>query len=291
MDYVEEFLDFCQYQRSLSENTVNAYRWDLKIFMDWIKNKGLDVTMIKIRDIDSFIISLRKIGKSIQTVNRKIYCLKAFYRYLQRIEVIDRNPLDFIKNIRQPKLLPKYLTEDQQKALLKVSIDGYKDHPNKWGRWLKDRDCLLVLILLDTGLRINELCSIKKSDINLEEGILKVIGKGGKEREIILSDRCIEAIKKCPWNGSEEILFFNQWRKNLNTRHAFRIVKEIGRKAGIENLHPHLLRHTYATNLRRKGGDLLLIKEALGHSSVSTTEIYAHIGGQEYKEKLRSLIN
>jgi site-specific recombinase XerD len=291
MNYVEQFLDFCQYQRSLSENTVNGYRWDLKIFMEWLKDKDLDVIMVKIRDIDSFIISLRKAGKSIQTVNRKIYALKMFYRYLQRIEVLDRNPLDFIKNIRRPKLLPKYLTEDQQKALLKVSVDGYKDHPNKWGSWLKDRDRLLILVLLDTGLRINEVCSMKKTDINLKEGILRIIGKGGKEREIILSDRCIEAIKGIPPNGSEEILFFNQWKKHLNSRHAFRIVKEIGRKAGIASLHPHLLRHTYASNLRRKGADLLLIKEALGHSSVTSTEIYAHIGGQEYKERLRALIN
>ena len=131
---------------------------------------------------------------------------------------------------------------------------------------------------------------MRREDINLEDGTLRVLGKGQKERIVVLSDRLIEAIRERFNNGSD-LLFFNQWRKQLDTRHGFRIVQEIGERAGIENLHPHLLRHSFATNLRRKGADLLLIKEALGHASVSTTEIYAHLGEQEYKERLRELIN
>lgn len=290
-NYLEEFLDFCQYQRSLSENTVRSYRWDLKVWTTWLRDSDMELTRVKVKDIDKFIISLRKEGKSVGTVNRKIYCLKMFYRYLQRIEIIEKNPLDFVKNIREPKRLPKYLTKEQQEDLLQASDGGY--HPSKWGKWLKNRDRLMILLLLDTGVRISELCAIKKTDIDLEEGSIRIFGKGAKERFVILSRRCIVAIGEClkNGNGSDEILFFNQQRRRLNTRHAFRLVQEIGERAGIKGLYPHLLRHTYATNLLRKGGDLLLIKEALGHSSVSTTEIYAHLGDQEYKEKLRRLIN
>ncbi len=288
MDYLKEFLEFCEYQRSLSKNTVRSYEWDLKQFLKHLKDRSLDITGVKIRDVDSFIISLRKEGRSVKTVNRKVVCLRSFFEWLRRVEVVKENPLDFVKSLKQPKTLPRYLTEDQQKVLLEASKNTH--HPNKNGPYMKDRDYLLVVFLLDCGLRIGEVCAIQKGDINLEDGTLRVLGKGQKERMVILSDRLIEAIRERFINGSD-FLFFNQWRKHLDTRHAFRIVQEIGERAGIENLHPHLLRHTYATNLRRKGADLLLIKEALGHASVSTTEIYAHLGEKEYKEKLRELIN
>jgi integrase/recombinase XerD len=349
-NYLEEFLDFCQYQRSLADNTIRSYRWDLKQWTTWLRDRDLDLIRVKIRDIDNFFISLRKEGRSVGSINRKIYCLKMFYRYLQRIEIIEKNPLDFMKNIRQPKHLPKYLTKEQQEALIQVLDDRY--HPYKWGKWLKIRDRLMILLLLDTGVRISELCAIKKTDIDLEEGSIRIFGKGAKERFVILSERCIDLIKGvlqddlreidgfplgkgkskldifrseilallkngstqtclarkygtteanlCRWlqknreiktYGSDEILFSNQQGRQLNTRHAFRLVQEIGERAGINGLYPHLLRHTYATNLLRKGGDLLLIREALGHSSVATTEIYSHLGQEEYKSKLRALIN
>jgi site-specific recombinase XerD len=206
---------------------------------------------------------------------------------------------------------------------------------------------------LDTGLRISEAVNIRVSDLDLKEGVVRVRGKGNKERIVILSDRVIAAIEKylktidtLELNGTvppglchrgfnilqitKELgipggsiycainqkpirsglmkklktyienkvktvplgfLFSNLGGEKLGTRHAFRIIKEIGKKAGIKDLHPHTLRHTHATNLRRKGADLLLIKESLGHSSVQTTEVYAHLGNDEYREKMRQLIN
>jgi site-specific recombinase XerD len=209
----------------------------------------------------------------------------------------------------------------------------------------------MIHLFLDTGLRVSELCTLEVRNLNLSEGVLKVFGKGSKEREVVLSDRLMKAIREyldmvsqieldhtvgpglpsrgvnlsavakeigITWSSAyaaisghsvkrlEQLrsfvddrirplpmkyLFFNQQGRPMNTRHVFRLVQKIGSRAGIPDLYPHMLRHTYATNLRRKGGDLLLIKESLGHSSVSTTEIYAHIGNGEYREKLRSLIN
>ena len=290
---MKEFEEFCKYQRSLSENTVRGYRWDLKQFSEWVKDREIEITLVKIRDVDSFLISLRKEGRSAKTINRKIYCLRAFYRWLQRIEIINRSPVEFLTNIREPKRLPKYLSCGKQEALLKASNYGAHHHPNKWGSWLKDRDNLMILLLLDTGLRISELCAIRKSDIDLEQGTLRVFGKGQKERQVILSDRCISAIREClkNGNGSDDIVFFNQQKRHLNTRHAWRIVQEIGERAGIENLHPHLLRSTYATNLRRRGADLQIIQQALGHASIVTTTLYSHIEDQDYRKKLKELIN
>jgi site-specific recombinase XerD len=287
--YVEEFLDFCQYQRSLAENTIRSYQWDLKQYFEWLESQHLELFSVKIAHVDRFIINLRKLGISIKSVNRKLYCLRAFYRWLQRIEVIQRNPLDLMQHIREPKCLPKYLTENQQEALIQASNNAF--HPKlKWSAQQRQRDHLMVLLLLDCGLRVSELCRLRKEDINLEDGIARILGKGGKEREVVLSDRCLESLRGS-FQSETDFILFNQQMEPLNSRSAFRMLKQIGKSAGILNVHPHLLRHTFASNLRRRGGDLLLIKEALGHSSVSTTEIYAHLGSQEYKEKLRDLIN
>jgi site-specific recombinase XerD len=337
MDYLQDFLDFCKFSRGLAENTVDSYRWEVSQYLDWLKDRNLRLNQVKVRDIDSFLISLRKNGgNGIQTVNHKMYCLKTFYRWLQRVEVVKANPLEVFQNSRTAKPLPRYLTQAEQEALLLASQnwDGTK-HRDSWQR---KREHLMVLFFLDTGLRVSELVNIKLQDLKLSEGILKVMGKGSKEREVILSNRLLKVIEdylaildkveiqnKTPPPGlpargfslqriQEELntksisavhkfinknvkplpikyLFFTARGDSMDPRHCFRIVQEIGERAGIKNLHPHVLRHTYASNLRTKGGDLLLIKEALGHSSVQTTEIYAHIGNEEYKQKLRGLIN
>lgn len=350
MDYLTEFLDFCKYQRGLAENTLKGYGWDLREFFQWLEDKHLDVLEMQIKDIDAFIVYLRKNqGISISSVNRKLYCLKVFFKYLQRIDMIQKNPLDFFQNIRQPKLLPRYLDNEQQKALLKAS-EGM-DHRVSREHWLRKRDHLMIMLLLDTGLRIAEACGIEIENIDLESGVLRVFGKGSKERVAILSDRLIEAIKsyvkaieRVELNSnvppglfargynltklSKEIgltrsavlsavhshegketrskierfikerikplplkyLFFNTHGDPMDQRHVFRIIKLIGAKVGLD-VHPHLLRHSFATNLVRRGGDLLLIQKALGHSSVSTTQIYAHLGSSDFKNRMKALIN
>ena len=288
MNYLEEFLDFCLYQRSLAENTIRSYRWDLKQYFNWLEGQHLELISVKIVDVDRFIISLRKLGKGIKTVNRKLYCLRAFYRWLQRIEVIQKNPLDLMQHIREPKCLPKYLTMIQQEALIQASINGF--HPKlKWASQQRQRDRLMVLLLLDLGLRVSEVCRLKKEDINLEDGVARIYGKGRKEREVVLSDRCLEALRGS-FQSETDFILFNQQMEPLNSRSVFRMLKQIGKTAGL-NVHPHLLRHSFATNLRRKGADLLIIRDALGHSSVSTTELYSHISGQEYQSKMKELIN
>jgi site-specific recombinase XerD len=277
--------------------------------------------------------------------------LKTFYKWLQRIEVVKTNPLAVFQNNRTAKPLPRYLTQQEQDALLQTS-DKF-EYKSRRDVWLRKRDHLMIVFFLDTGLRVSELCSIERKNLDLDQGILRVIGKGSKEREIVLSNRIVEktreflpiveevrlnravgpglaargltledVVEGLPFsyvtltrmiyseqpnsNRVEQFknyvdkkikplpikyLFFNQQGHPMNTRHVFRIVREAGKRAGIKDLHPHILRHSYASNLRTKGADLLLIKEALGHSSVMTTEIYAHINDGQYREKLKGLIN
>jgi integrase/recombinase XerD len=352
MDYLQDFLDFCKFQRGLADNSLDSYRWEVSQYLEWLKDRSLAVEAVRIKDIDDYLLFLKKEkDNTVKTANHKMYCLKTFYRWLQRIEVITANPLDVFQNTKTPKLLPHYLTEAEQKRLINASKNGY--HRPLRMNWLRKRDYLMVLFFLDTGLRVAELCSIEIKDFDLKHGVLRVMGKGSKEREVILSDRVIKALRaylrlagqiilnqavgpglpargfnlsaicrkagvslttartfvernKTGWASYQKLkkyvdenirglplkyLFFNQGGRKMNTRHVFRIIQEIGERAGIEGVHPHLLRHSYATNLRRKGADLLLVKEALGHASVITTEMYAHLADTEYRRKIRSLIN
>ncbi len=349
MNYLEGFLDFCKYQRGLSDNTLRSYRIEVAEYLEWLRNRKLKLTTIKVKDIDTYLIFLRKEkGGSVGTANHKMYALKVFYRWLQRVEIVKTNPLELFQNIKAPKPLPRYLTEDEQNTLLLASQNGFHTQ-----NWLKKRDYLMILFFLDTGLRVSELCGIKVKDLNFDQGVLRITGKGSKEREIVLSNRCLITVKEyldvireiglrgsvdpgLPARGfnlrivAEELniskslvsniifiknyneqrvkkiqgvidekikplplkyLFFAQTGRPLNSRHVFRIVQGIGQRAGIKNLHPHILRHSFATNLRRKGGDLLLISEAMGHSSVSTTQVYAHLESKDYREGIRRLID
>ena len=354
MDYLQDFLDFTQYVRGRANNTIQSYRWDLKDFFTWLQGRGLEPQNIKSTDIDTFFIYLKKErGNSSASVNRKLYCLKNFYNWLLRNDVIQKNPLQYCDRMKEPKTLPHYLTPQQQEALILAAQNGDVHHLIR--AYSKERAFLLILLLLDCGLRIQEACSLKVEDINLEDGTLRITGKGDKQRMGILSDRLISAIREylnkiteidierkvkpgiaarglnlikvaeqsgIPYgevtelivarrpnriNGkrakqlqgfinekvkplSLQYLLFNRGGKPLNTRQAFRIVRDIGRRAGVE-IHPHLLRHSFAVNLRRKGADTMLLKEALGHSSILTTQIYCGFTDGEFKEKMRQLVN
>jgi site-specific recombinase XerD len=294
MDYKQRFLDFCRHNRGLSQNTIRSYEWDLRQFFAWLNQNEIKLLSVTVKHIDSFLIWLREKGGSVSTVNRHMYCLKTFYKWLLRMELIQRNPLQAFENIRGSKRLPKYLTPEQQQVLLGATkISQHKKKP-----WLTQsgRDYLLILLLMDTGMRIAEACNLKIGDINLGTGILRVIGKGDKQREIVISDRLgvaldkyLKVVQKKENPGG--YLLFSKTGQKMVTRVVYRLVMDLGKKAGIPDLHPHALRHTFGSNLRRWGADLLLIKEALGHSSVSTTEIYSHLGAEDQQRKVKDLVD
>ncbi len=354
MNYLQDFLDFTQYVRGRSANTIQGYRYDLSQFLEWVKGKELDPLKIRPVDIDEYFIWLRKEKENVAaTINRKRSGLIALYRWFQRKELIVKSPMEYVTPMKEPKTLPKYLTPQEQEALIVAAQNGAK--PPRIGNYSRERAFLLILLLLDCGLRISEACNLKWESVNFDEGTLKVNGKGEKERMAILSNRLLSALKvyrekaeeidlegkvkpgiharglklaeiaeqsgipfgtvkeltvirrhPCKGQRSRDLqrfinekvkllplqyILFNCGGKGLNTRQAFRIVRAIGKRAGIKELYPHLLRHTFAVNLRRKGADTMLLKEALGHSSILTTQIYCGFTDTEYKEKMRQLIN
>jgi len=359
VDYLQEFLDFTHFVHGRSDNTVQGYRWDLISFLEWVKGTGLEVANVRPTDIDDYFIFLRREKENTaQTVNRKRSSLNMFYKWLLRKELISKNPMEFVNRMKEPKTLPKYLTPQEQEALILAAQNG-NGAKRFIASYTRERTYLLILLLLDCGLRIGEACSLKWDSVNFDDGTLKVNGKGDKERMAILSDRLSSALKEylervsvidlekkvrpgipargfklaqiaqesgIPWGTVVEIaianrhkldrnldggrkrelqafidekvkplplqyVLFNRGGKPLNTRQAFRIIRDIGGKAGIKGLYPHLLRHTFAVNLRRKGADTMLLKEALGHSSILTTQIYCGFTDGEFKEKMRRLVN
>jgi integrase/recombinase XerD len=355
VDFLTEFLDFTQYVRGRSASTVQSYRYDLSQFLEWVKSKELDPLKIRPVDIDEFFIFLRKEkGNIAASINRKRSGLIALYRWFQRKELIVKSPMEYVSLMKEPKTLPKYLTPQEQEALILAAKNG--NEAKRIGYYSKERTYLLILLLLDCGLRIGEACSLKWESVNFDDGTLKVNGKGDKERIAILSDRLTIALRKYLDRVSEidlekkvrpgiaarglnlseisdksgipfstvidvivarrpksikgnrekelqtfinekvkplplQYVLFNRGGKPLNTRQAFRIIRDIGIRANIKNLYPHLLRHTFAVNLRRKGADTMLLKEALGHSSILTTQIYCGFTDGEFKEKMRQLVN
>jgi len=355
MNYLTDFLGFVQFVHGRSANTVQGYRWDLISFLEWVKLTSLEVTNVKPTDIDDFFIWLRREkGNTAQSVNRKRSSLNMFYKWLLRKELVSKNPMEFVNRMKEPKTLPKYLTPQEQEALILAAQNG-NGAKRFIASYTRERTYLLILLLLDCGLRIGEACSLKWDSVNFDDGTLKVNGKGEKERIAILSDRLSSALKEylervsvidlekkvrpgiparglklaqiakesgIPWGTVVELavakryeskgkrsrelqsfidekikplplqwVLFNRGGNPLNTRQAFRIIRDIGIKAGIKNLYPHLLRHTFAVNLRRKGADTMLLKEALGHSSILTTQIYCGFTDGEFKEKMRRLVN
>lgn len=351
-DLLQGFLDFCKFNRGLAENTIRSYGHDLREYLEWLKRKNLSVETAKLIDLDDYLIFLAKNENKNSSINRKIQCLKTFYRWLQRRKIIKDNMTIHLQDLKQPKRLPEYLTLEQQEKILKEA----KKNSSK-PAWMRERDRLLCLFLIDTGLRVDEVSRVRLEDLDLKEQIFRVIGKGDKERVVVISDRLKLAIEKylrkieklslgpiknfagfaarglsaedvgkeigksrvavrialkrsdkfklvrrprtLPevrrlWNkvrkSPQKYLFFNRKGRPLDTRYIFRIVKDLGKRIGADSLHPHILRHSFATNLRRKGADLLLIGKVLGHASINTTQMYAHIGDEEYRKALKKYL-
>lgn len=195
MDYLQDFLDFTQYVRGRSANTVQSYRYDLSQFLEWVKGKQLDPLKIRPVDIDEFFIWLRKEkGNIAASINRKRSGLIALYRWFQRKELIVKSPMEYVSLMKEPKTLPHYLTPQEQEALILAAENG--NGAKRIGYYSRERTYLLILLLLDCGLRIGEACSLKVEDINFEDGTLKVNGKGEKERMAILSGRLLSALRE-----------------------------------------------------------------------------------------------
>ena len=281
---IERFLEYLIIEKKYSKNTVISYNRDLDKFNKYLNNKNIkNVTK---EDIKKYLNEISKEINS-KSVSRNISTLKSFYKYLKINKIIEKNPMDQINNPKTKKALPKVLTEEEINKILDINLKTNFDFRNK----------AMLELMYSSGLRVSELIELKINDIDLNNDSVKVFGKGSKERIIPLNDYAKEALneyitvhrKELFKNGENNYLFLNNHGNKMTRQGFFKTLKKIAKEKNIKTeFSPHTLRHSFATHLLKYGADLRSIQELLGHSDISSTQIYTHISNEQlhndYKE-------
>ena len=273
--YLESFLEFLKSERNVSKNTVQSYFLDLQDFLAHV-DINTEVTEEK---VISYLEVLKDKDFQISTIKRKISALRQFFRFLVAEELIEKNPMTFIRQPKSHRVLPKIISESAVKKLREATLSFS----------LKEqiRADLILYLLYGSGLRVSELISLKTNSF-VEDRFIRIFGKGQKERIVPITYQVNELLKQ--WS---EIKPFSMWlfpsrnpEKHVTRQRIFQLIKKIAAISGIdpEKVSPHVLRHAFATHILDHGADLLIVKKMLGHESISTTEIYTHVSRAKLKE-------
>ncbi len=283
-ELVDQFLDAIWMERGLSKNTLGAYRADLMTLARALAENGKVVDRAEKSDLLDFIASRVENGAKPRSTARQLSSFRRFFRYILREGLRDSDPTAEIEMPRIGRSLPKTLSEDEVDSLL---CAPNTDEP------LGHRDRAMLELLYATGLRVTELINIKQSQINFNQGVLRIVGKGDRERLIPLGEEAQRWIKDFINGPRMEILLERQTdylfptrRGDRMTRQAFwHIIKRYAEKAGVrQKMSPHSLRHAFATHLLNRGADLRVVQMLLGHSDLSTTQIYTHVARERLKD-------
>ncbi|MCS7301673.1 MAG: tyrosine recombinase XerC [Fimbriimonadales bacterium] len=281
---VERFLTHLSAARS--PHTVKAYGTDLAQFVEYALSAGIErVAHLNERLVRSWMDSLRAVSR--RTRERKLYCLRAFFRFCRAQKWLERDPSAEIALPIQKRPLPKFLTAAQAEQLVQQPEPDYDP--------LKVRDRAILELLYATGLRISELASLDITSLDMEQSAARVRGKGGKERIVLFGQAAHEALVDYLQRARPQLLnpaqptralFLNAQGGRLTTRSLHRLVKRYGRQIGVD-ISPHTLRHSFATHMLDGGADLRTVQELLGHSRLTTTQVYTHLT----LDRLRQTVN
>jgi site-specific recombinase XerD len=263
-----------------SANTVSAYQRDVRLFADWVERHGIkapsQVTKAHVRSYIAFLTTSKLARRSIA---RKKAALARYFGWLSRNGKLKIDPTLGVKTPSDKGRLPKVLTGEQLRALL-------ERHPEEHPRWRHLRDDAVVELLYGSGLRVSELCSLDVDSIDQRRGVVRVMGKGSKERQVPVSKPSVEAVRE--WLGMRRevvedsdvlALFVNHRGRRITPRDVRRLIDD----RAMSPTHPHALRHTFATHLLDNGADLRTVQELLGHSDVATTQRYTHVSKERLK--------
>ncbi len=281
---VSRFLDAVWMERGLSSNTLAAYRADLTALSRWLAERRIPMVNTSRADLEDFISWRVKAGARPRSTARQLSSFRRFFRYLVRENVIHEDPTAEIAMPKIGRSLPKSLTEDEVESLL-----GAPQVSDPLGH----RDRTMLEVLYATGLRVSELVNLRHSQVSLNQGVIRILGKGNRERLIPLGEEAMRWLGDFARGPRGEILLerqsdylFPTRRGERMTRQAFwHIIKRYARKAGVnKELSPHTLRHAFATHLLNHGADLRVVQMLLGHSDLSTTQIYTHVARERMKE-------
>ena len=281
---VSKFLDAVWMERGLSANTLAAYRADLTALARWLAERGTPIIKTTRADLLGFIAYRVEAGARPRSTARQLSSFRRFFRYFVREGIIKDDPTAQIAMPKIGRSLPKSLTEEEVESLL--SAPAIADP-------LGHRDRTMLEVLYATGLRVSELVNLKHNQVNLNQGVLRIVGKGNRERLIPLGEEAVRWLQQFVQGPRGEILLERQTdylfptrRGDKMTRQAFwHIIKRYARKAGVQKeLSPHTLRHAFATHLLNHGADLRVVQMLLGHSDLSTTQIYTHVARERMKD-------
>jgi len=280
---LRSFLDYLYIEKGLSQNTVKAYKVDLLAFMSWIADHtNSDIKNIKEDSINKYISYLFETKLKSSSVNRKISSIKSFYLFLIKKSIVATSPISEVMSPKQEKYLPSSMSEDEVDKLLNSPDSNIK---------IEKRDKAMIEMLYATGMRISELVNLKITDVDMQRCVVKVLGKGSKERLIPFGEEAYEALNNYlsdrDESSSKEVFLSN--RKTKISRVAFwhRIKFYLVRENLKQTISPHTLRHAFATHLLNRGADLRSVQLLLGHSDLSTTQIYTHIAKQRLSDVLK----
>lgn len=286
---VVQYLEYCRFRRELDEKTLKAYRIDLRQFFETVISEEPSKA-----EIEEYITGLHKNYKQ-KTVKRKIASVKAFYNYLEEEEYIEANPFHRIKvKFKETAVLPRIIPRNEIEQLLNYMYSCCERQTGLERKyWL--RDMAVVEVFFGTGARVYEISNIAADCVDLNTGAVRIMGKGGKERYILISDADVLQLLREYYENNQDAIkesgyFFVNKRGDRFTEQSIRLmIKKYVKLAGIErNITPHMFRHSFATYLIEEGVDISCVKEILGHSSIKVTQIYVHIATTKQAEILRS---
>lgn len=282
MDYLQLFLDYLKYQKNSSEHTISAYSHDIIEFQNFCDEKNIDITRVEYLTLRNYLGYLhKKISK--RSIARKLASLRSFYKFLVKYGYCKENPANLISTPKQDKKLPSFLDTNAICELLNIPDENTP---------LGIRDKAILELLYATGMRVSEIVSLNIFDIDHNSDEIKIMGKGKKERIVLMGKFAQDAIKKYILTGYPKLqkkpggaLFLNKNGERLSARSIQRIVEKYIKILGEKkNITPHSLRHSFATHLLERGADLRTVQELLGHSSLSTTQIYTHLTKERLKQ-------
>lgn len=289
-DKLAAYLEYCEYRKELDRKTLKAYRIDLRQYFEYICVDEPDK-----EKIEEYVTHLHKSYKQ-KTVKRKIASIKAFYNYLEETEIIAESPFRKIKvKFKETVTLPRIIPREEIEKLLNHMYQCLNEN-DKASRKFMLRDVAVIEVFFATGARVYEISNIRNDSINLNTGLIRLMGKGGKERYVQISNTSILEVLKKYYDENEQSIkksgyFFVNNRESRYTEQSIRLMlKKYTKQAGIErNITPHMFRHSFATYLIEEGVDVSCVQQILGHSSIKTTQIYIHIAAKKQAEILKEL--
>jgi integrase/recombinase XerD len=286
IDNLRSYIHYLKLEKNASKNTIASYQLDLSRYLDYMKYQGIErLDDVLEKQIVKFLSSLAENGLSPRSVARNISSIKMFHKYLAGEGILKSNPAENIDTPKQSKTLPDVLNPDEVELII--------SQPNSMEpAGIRDRAILETMYA--TGMRVTEVITIKQRDVYADEGIVRVFGKGSKERLVPIGRSALEWIKRyrnevrseiAVSGRGQDVLFLNLRGKPMSRMAVWNIVRACTLKSGIKKeIHPHTFRHSFATHLLEGGADLRAVQEMLGHSDISTTQIYTHIDREYLKE-------